>query len=125
MQVTVKLFATLARLREEGISGKPFEVDLADNATVADLINFLATIEDGTISVIFVEQKEGNVKVSWRAQPGIDVSKIALRFGGGGHPAAAGAMIAGTMDAVQQQVLAETLTLFQKPAEVQGDTSPA
>jgi phosphoesterase RecJ-like protein len=91
----------------------------------ADLINFLATIEDGIISVIFVEQKEGNVKVSWRAQPGMDVSKIALRFGGGGHPAAAGAMIAGTMDAVQQQVLAETLSLFEKPAEVQGDTSPA
>lgn len=91
----------------------------------ADLINFLTTIQESTVSIIFVEQKEGNVKVSWRAQPGIDVSKIALRFGGGGHPAAAGAMIAGTLDAVQTLVLAETLLLFNKPVEVQGENPPA
>lgn len=91
----------------------------------ADLINFLTTIEDSIVSVIFVEQKEGNVKVSWRAQPGVDISKIALRFGGGGHPAAAGAMILGTMDDVQQLVLAETLSLFNKPVETQGDIAIA
>lgn len=83
----------------------------------ADLINFLATIEDATIAVIFVEQKEGMVKVSWRALPGVNVSNIALRFGGGGHPAAAGAMIAGTLEAVQEQVLAETLLLLKSPME--------
>ena len=53
MQVTVKLFATLARLREEGSSGKPFEVDLADNATVADLINFLQ-IPAKEVHIVFI-----------------------------------------------------------------------
>lgn len=91
----------------------------------ADLINYIASIEDSSISVIFVEQKEGIVKVSWRAQPGIDISNIALRFGGGGHPAAAGAMIAGTMEEVQKVVLTETFALLNKPMEVQGDVTPS
>lgn len=90
-----------------------------------DLINYLATIADSSITVVFVEQKEGNVKVSWRAQTGIDISQIALRFGGGGHPAAAGAMIAGTMEDVQQQVLTETAAQLNKPMEAQGDAAPS
>ena len=73
----------------------------------ADLVNVLSSI-DADIAVIFVEQKNGHVKVSWRARPGFDVSQIALQFGGGGHPAAAGADIAGTLEDVQQQVLAAT-----------------
>lgn len=79
----------------------------------ADLVNFLATIDESDVVVIFVEQKEGNVKVSWRAQPGLDVSKVALQFGGGGHPGAAGAMIAGTLEQVQDQVLRATQALLE------------
>ena len=41
------------------------------------------------------------VKVSWRAQPGFDVSKMALSFGGGGHAAASGAEISGSLPEVQ------------------------
>jgi len=59
----------------------------------ADLINILAAIEDTDISIVFVEQSNGSIKVSWRAQPGFDVSKVALSFGGGGHAAASGAEI--------------------------------
>ena len=53
MQVTVKLFATLARLRKEGKSGIPFEVDLADDATVSDLINLLQ-IPAKEIHIVFI-----------------------------------------------------------------------
>jgi phosphoesterase RecJ-like protein len=55
----------------------------------ADLINILQNVDESTIAVIFVEQPNGKVKVSWRAQPGFDVSALALSFGGGGHAAAA------------------------------------
>jgi len=71
----------------------------------ADLVNMLSSIDDGEITVIFVQQKNGHVKVSWRAEPGWDVSQIALQFGGGGHPAAAGADIAGDLDSVIESVL--------------------
>lgn len=74
----------------------------------ADLINVLAMIRDADISLVFVEQTNGTVKVSWRARPGFDVSKIALQFGGGGHKPASGAEIAGKLENVQEEVLQAT-----------------
>lgn len=74
-----------------------------------DLINVISTIEDHTIGMIFVEQLDGHVKISWRALvPGIDVSPIAKHFNGGGHPAAAGADIAGKLEEIQPLVLKTT-----------------
>jgi phosphoesterase RecJ-like protein len=78
----------------------------------ADLISVLSTIEGADVVIIFTEQKNGSVKVSWRSQPGYDVSKVALRFGGGGHAAAAGADIEGNLEEVQTKVIETTqLTL--------------
>lgn len=74
----------------------------------ADLINVLSAIDDIDVALAFVEQPNGNIKVSWRAQPGIDVSKIALQFGGGGHAAAAGAELEGNLEQVQVKVLEVT-----------------
>lgn len=75
----------------------------------ADLINMISSIEDHTVGMIFVEQHDQHVKISWRAlQPGIDVSQIAKQFGGGGHAAAAGADIAGTLEEIQPRVLTAT-----------------
>jgi len=75
----------------------------------ADLINVISSIEDHLVGMIFVEQHDKHVKISWRAlQPGIDVSKVAKQFGGGGHAAAAGADIAGSLEEVQPRVLQAT-----------------
>ncbi|MEJ2011541.1 MAG: bifunctional oligoribonuclease/PAP phosphatase NrnA [Anaerolineales bacterium] len=74
----------------------------------ADLINILTTADDFQIALIFVEQNAGEVKISWRSHPGVDVSGIATDFGGGGHAQAAGAMVEGTLDEVQQRVLEAT-----------------
>lgn len=79
----------------------------------ADLVNMLSAIE-GDVAMIIVEQKNGHVKVSWRSRPGIDVSKIALQFGGGGHAAASGADITGTLESVKEQVLAATRSVLAK-----------
>jgi bifunctional oligoribonuclease and PAP phosphatase NrnA len=79
----------------------------------ADMINMLSTVDDMDISVIFVEQKEGRVKVSWRAQPGIDVSQVAFQFGGGGHAAASGAEIQGSLQEVQEKVLQATFNMLE------------
>lgn len=80
----------------------------------ADLNNVLSSIQDADISVLFIEQTGGSVKVSWRAQPGIDVSGVAASFGGGGHTAAAGADIPGTLAEVQERVLASTRLLLSQ-----------
>jgi len=78
----------------------------------ADLINILQTIEDADIFLIFVDQDDDRVKVSWRARKGFDVSKIAVKFGGGGHKPAAGAEIQGSVDEVIDKVLAATRSLL-------------
>jgi phosphoesterase RecJ-like protein len=83
----------------------------------ADLVTVLASIEDADIALIFVEQPDNHIKVSWRAQPGFDVSQVALQFGGGGHPPASGADIAGELIEVQASVLKATRPLlYAEPA---------
>ena len=91
----------------------------------ADLINMLSTIDDMDISVIFVEQKGGRVKVSWRAQPGLDVSRIAFQFGGGGHAAASGAEIPGSLEEVQEKVLQATFHLLEDNSNHKNDNKHA
>lgn len=90
----------------------------------ADLVNMLSTV-DGEIAVIFVEQKNGHVKVSWRSRSGYDVSKIALQFGGGGHAAAAGADISGELEFVQEQVLKATRALLEQGKAAGNAKKPA
>lgn len=84
----------------------------------ADLINILSAIEGFVVALIFVEQPNGNVKVSWRSQPTCDVSGIALEFGGGGHPRASGAEIAGSLAEVEQRVLASTSRWIESSMEL-------
>jgi phosphoesterase RecJ-like protein len=78
----------------------------------ADLVNILSSVQGTQIAVVFIEQSETSVKVSWRSTPGYDVSKTAFSFGGGGHKQAAGATIEGTLEEVQKRVLAATRALF-------------
>jgi phosphoesterase RecJ-like protein len=72
----------------------------------ADLINMISAIDGNKVGMIFVEQSDNHVKISWRAlEPGVDVSQVAKHFKGGGHAAAAGADIEGSLSEVQQEVL--------------------
>ncbi len=75
----------------------------------ADLINMISAIDGNKVGMVFVEQTNNHVKISWRAlQPGIDVSPIAKHFNGGGHAAAAGADIEGKLVDIQKEALAKT-----------------
>jgi phosphoesterase RecJ-like protein len=79
----------------------------------ADLVNVLSSIEDAKVSVIFVEQDKKVVKVSWRTRSyETDVSRVAHLFDGGGHQAAAGAMVSGSLSDVQKKVLKLTYQML-------------
>jgi bifunctional oligoribonuclease and PAP phosphatase NrnA len=80
----------------------------------ANLIDIISSIDNFDISVVFTEQRKNSVKVSWRARPGIDISRLAQQFGGGGHPSAAGANITGSLNEVQQRVLKATQGLLEQ-----------
>ena len=90
---------TLADRKRTGYSGN-------DDA---DLINLISAINGNKVGMIFVEQSDHHVKISWRAlEEGIDVSPVAIQFGGGGHAAAAGADVPGELKDVQPLVLKTT-----------------
>lgn len=75
----------------------------------ADLINIISAIDGNKVGMIFVEQSDNHVKISWRAlTDGVDVSKVAKHFQGGGHAAAAGADIPGELNEVKNLVLKTT-----------------
>ena len=75
-----------------------------------DLINYPRAIETADVALVFIEQIGGGTKVSFRARA-LDVSKVAERFGGGGHKLASGARtddpLPKTRDAVLAAVEAE------------------
>jgi len=75
----------------------------------ADLINMISAIDGNKVGMVFVEQTNNHVKISWRAlEAGVDVSQVAKHFKGGGHAAAAGADIEGNLSEVQKEVLKKT-----------------
>lgn len=74
----------------------------------ADLVNILSSIDGPAVAVILLEQEGGKIKISWRVEDGLDVTPLAISFGGGGHPAASGAQVAGSLEEVREAVLRRT-----------------
>ncbi len=72
---------------------------------VEDLINFPRSIEGVEVAVLFRESNH-DWKVSLRSNGKVDVSSLALEFGGGGHCMAAGFMIKeSTLEDAQKRVI--------------------
>ena len=82
----------------------------------ADLISIISSIDEADIAIIFIEQNKNKTKVSWRGlKPNVDVAQIASQFGGGGHKAASGAELSGSLDDVRERVLEITRKALQLP----------
>ncbi|HOW67154.1 MAG TPA: DHH family phosphoesterase [Candidatus Paceibacterota bacterium] len=70
------------------------------------LIDHIRAIEPVVVACLFEQMKPNLVRISMRSKnPRVDVNEIARQFNGGGHPAAAGARIAGSPEAVQRAVI--------------------
>jgi phosphoesterase RecJ-like protein len=71
-----------------------------------DMVNLTLSLTGVEVGMLFMEQPRAGVKVSWRARHQVDVARLAEQFGGGGHRAAAGAIIQAPLDEVRTRVLA-------------------
>ena len=69
-----------------------------------ELVNYPRSIESVRVACL-LRQLGDHVKVSLRGKGDVDVSRIAARFGGGGHPNAAGCTVAGELSAVTREVM--------------------
>jgi len=65
---------------------------------------FFQVVKDTEIGIFMVEKEKGMVDVSFRARRNIDVSRISVSLGGGGHKRAAGVKLKGIKfkDAVEK-----------------------
>ncbi len=104
------LSRTTAELDGQLVYTHVLKEDFAETGAVSsdteDAINLTLAIAGTQVAVIFVEQlNDPGFKLSFRSRCAVDCSQLAGRFGGGGHKAAAGAFVKGTLDEVQSQVL--------------------
>ncbi len=73
---------------------------------VDELVNFPRSVRTAEVSFVLRDQShDGKIRVSFRSKGKVDVNKIARSFGGGGHRAASGCTIDGTLAQVRQKVL--------------------
>ncbi|MDA8746241.1 DHH family phosphoesterase [Rubripirellula amarantea] len=79
-----------------------------------DAINLTLGVEGALAAVIFVGQIRGGFKLSFRSRCSMDSNEIARQFGGGGHKAAAGAFLEGTLTEVKERVLPVVREAMQK-----------
>ncbi len=77
------------------------------------LVSHLASTLGVDVAIVFRETDDGRVDASMRAGPGWDISGVAFKLGGGGHPKAAGCTIAGDMHTVRDLVLSEIEAVLQ------------
>ncbi|MDP3963230.1 MAG: bifunctional oligoribonuclease/PAP phosphatase NrnA [bacterium] len=82
-----------------------------EDADVSIVTHLLGTGEEHKFAVVFKESEPGKFRVSLRSEnfKGVDVSKIASQFGGGGHMYASGCSIDGSIE--------EVLTKFREVAK--------
>lgn len=100
MQVDGRLVwsTNTVRMREECQAG-------SDNGD--GIVNLLASVREAAAAIVFKEYEGNLVEISIRSRPGVDISSIAVHFGGGGHPQAAGARLNGNLETAIPRVLAK------------------
>jgi bifunctional oligoribonuclease and PAP phosphatase NrnA len=82
------------------------------------LIDHVRDIEPVIVACVFEEMEPGVVRISLRSKdPAVSVNEIAGQFGGGGHPAAAGARIPGNELSIQRRVLRAIREALDRPSE--------
>lgn len=78
----------------------------ATDADIEELSSLAALVEGVDCGVTLRELEPGKIKLSLRTGPRVNATAVCRRLGGGGHRAAAGATLSGTMAAAKAAVLA-------------------
>jgi phosphoesterase RecJ-like protein len=89
------------------ITQQDFERTGAAYSDTENLINECHRIDSVEASALFIDLKDGRIRCSLRSRGPLDVSKIAAKFGGGGHTMAAGTFLPGPMENAKNLILTE------------------
>ncbi|MBU0508447.1 DHH family phosphoesterase [bacterium] len=115
-----------------------FDLSVQDVRSMSEIYSTLEIFGDGRISMMFVrleylvedpdcvvdlalsirgvqtaallsETRGDKIRVALRSRDGVNVARLAERFGGGGHAKAAGFRMCGTLESVRERLLPELL----------------
>ena len=78
----------------------------ATDADIEELSSLAALVEGTDCGVTLRELRPGTVKLSLRTGPRVNATHVCKKLGGGGHAAAAGATIEGTLEQAKRATLA-------------------
>lgn len=78
----------------------------ATDADIEELSSLAALVEGTDCGVTLRELRPGTVKLSLRTGPRVNATLVCKKLGGGGHAAAAGATIEGTLEQAKRATLA-------------------
>ncbi len=79
----------------------------ADLIKAEGFVNYARSIDKVKVAIIFKEDADNKISVSFRSKGEADVNRIASFFGGGGHVKASGCVVEGTLAEVEEKVLAK------------------
>lgn len=85
LELRLQAKVAIVRLTQEMLQSSGATKEMGESAL--DMARSLATVE---VAVMLREEEDGRIKVSMRSKTEVDVGKIAVTFGGGGHKRAAG-----------------------------------
>lgn len=111
LRLTARMLAGLrlhadGRLAVMGLRRADLAASGADPSMTEDLVNQAMCLGCAEAALLFTEEQDGLVRVSFRSKQELDVSALAARFGGGGHARAAGARLRGRWEEVVPRVVA-------------------
>jgi len=78
----------------------------ADKDDADGFVNYARGIEGVQVGMLMREAGPGLYKVSLRSKGDVDVARVSMAFGGGGHRNAAGFTVEGTLDEIKSRVIA-------------------
>ena len=91
-----------------------FEASEAKREDTEEFINLPRALRSVKVAVFFKETLEGYIKVSLRAKGECDVSRVAAKYGGGGHRNAAGYSVTDkTIAEIRDELLQELKGLLK------------
>lgn len=110
LQVERLIVERMHRYEDGKIAVAPVSLSLMDEAgateeDMEDIAAFLGQIEGVETSVTIRELAEGGCKLSVRTSAGLNATKVCALLGGGGHAAAAGCTVGGTLEQAEQQIM--------------------
>ena len=110
LQVERLIVERMHRYEEGKIAVAPVSLSLMDEAgateeDMEDIAAFLGQIEGVETSVTIRELAEGGCKLSVRTSAGLNATRVCALLGGGGHAAAAGCTVPGSLEEAERAIL--------------------